>query len=186
MPGWDNFYYLIGSASAGLIGLLFVVVSLSTGRDRETSLRGAALYMTPTVVNFAVVLSVSAVCLAPGLPLAGRCAAFAVATGFGLVNAVRACWGIAHPRRIAAPPHWSDIWTYGVAPLVIHLTLAVVIVATVMGPARWTAVGMGALLLVLLLLGVRNAWDLITWIAPARGPTAPPPVSVDSGPEGQG
>jgi hypothetical protein len=169
MPGWDNFYYLIGSASAGLIGLLFVVVTLAAGRDRETSLRGAALYMTPTVVNFGVVLSVSAVCLAPGLPLGARCVAFALATWLGLINAARACWGIAHPRTSAGPAHWSDAWCYGVAPLVIHVTLAGVILATALGPARWAPYGMGGLLLALLLLGVRNAWDLVTWIAPARG-----------------
>jgi hypothetical protein len=63
-----------------------------------------------------------------------------------------------------------------VAPLVIHISLAVVIVATVAGPPRWAPYGMGGLLLLLLLLGVRNAWDLVTWIAPARG--SPPGTSA--------
>ena len=45
--GWDNYYFMIGSAGAGLIGLLFVVVTLTQGIDRDRALRGASLYMTP-------------------------------------------------------------------------------------------------------------------------------------------
>ena len=65
--GWDNFYYLIGSAAGGLIGLMFVVVTLTAGRDRSTMLRAADLYLTPTVVHFAVVLTTSAVALIPDI-----------------------------------------------------------------------------------------------------------------------
>ena len=61
LQGWDNFYYLIGSAAASLIGLLFVVMTLTAGRERSRILRGVGLYMMPTVVHFGVVLSVSAV-----------------------------------------------------------------------------------------------------------------------------
>ena len=35
-----------------LIGLLFVVVTLSNSRDRERALRAVSIYMTPTAVNF--------------------------------------------------------------------------------------------------------------------------------------
>src|SRR5581483_8550622 len=69
--GWANFYLMTGSASAGLTGLLFVVVTLLQVRERSQTLWGAAIYMTPTVLSFAVVLSVSAVATAPsfGPPL---------------------------------------------------------------------------------------------------------------------
>jgi hypothetical protein len=171
VPGWDNFYYLIGSASAGLIGLLFVVITLNAnaGRDRESALRGASLYMTPTVVNFGVVLSVSAISLAPALPMWAKGAAFAVAAAFGLGYALRACFGVAvhHARR--ALPHWSDVWFYAIAPAVIHLALAGVIIGVFWAPPRWLPYALAGLLLVLLLLGVRNAWDLVTWIASGSG-----------------
>ena len=32
---WNDFYYLTGSAGAGLIGLLFVVVTLSSDTERS-------------------------------------------------------------------------------------------------------------------------------------------------------
>jgi hypothetical protein len=130
--------------------------------------------MTPTVLNFAVVLAISAVSLAPGLPLWVKGAAFAVAAVFGLGVALRSVLAIALPRAGSGPPHWSDLWCYGVAPFAIHLALVFVIVAAVWASANWSPYAMGALLLALLLLGVRNAWDLVTWIAPARGSARAP------------
>jgi hypothetical protein len=170
--GWDNFYYLLGSAAAGLIGLLFVVMTLTAGRERSGILRGAALYMTPTVVHFAGVLSICAVALAPGLPAPARGGAFGVFALAGLACAVRACVGIARPRKGAEPPHWSDLWFYGAAPVAIYLALTAVDAAASWTRAPWAPHAMAALLLVLLLLGIRNAWDLVTWIAPARGEAA--------------
>ena len=76
------------------------------------------------------------------------------------------------------PAHWSDPWTYGAAPAVAYVVLFAV------GAAGWT-LGVGVMALVILLCGIRNAWDLITWIAPMRGPggdaassggATPPPV----------
>jgi formate/nitrite transporter FocA (FNT family) len=57
MPdGWENYYLLIGSAAGALIGLMFVVVTLTAGRDRDQSERGKHLYTSPIVWHLAVVL----------------------------------------------------------------------------------------------------------------------------------
>jgi hypothetical protein len=69
--GWNDFFFMIGSAGAGLIRLLFVVVTLTSGFERSQALRGAKLYMTPTAPHFAVVLSIGAVAVAPGLAVWG-------------------------------------------------------------------------------------------------------------------
>ena len=47
--GWENYYLLIGSAAAALIGLMFVVVTLTAGRDRDEVERGKQLYTSPIV-----------------------------------------------------------------------------------------------------------------------------------------
>ena len=54
--GWDNYFVLTGTAAGGLIGLLFVVVTLTAGFERSRALRGSEIYMTPNLVHFAVVL----------------------------------------------------------------------------------------------------------------------------------
>ena len=165
--GWDNFYFLIGSAAGSLIGLLFVVVTLTAGAERSTAMRGARIYMTPTAVHFGVVLSASAVALAPGLAISARVAIFATIAIVGLANTVRACVGLATPRP-GVEQHWSDIWMYGLAPAALYLGLCDAVFSVWSG-AQWAADAMAGALLAILLVAIRNAWDLVTWIAPGKG-----------------
>ncbi len=166
MPrGWDNFYYLIGSAAAGLIGLLFVVATLTGAADRPQSHRGIRLYMTPNIIHFTGVLTISAAALAPGLDRWTLALIVRIVALLGLAFAVQACVGIARPRKGMSRPHWSDVWLYGVAPAVGYASLAG---ATTAAAAAWTPYAVAGLLLALLLIGIRNAWDLVTWLAPKR------------------
>jgi hypothetical protein len=163
--GWENFYFLIGSAGVGLIGLLVVVVTLTAGFDRSKALIGSSLYMTPTALEFGMVLALSAVALAPGLPAGAVAAIFGLAALIGLAHAARSCLGIADRKSGMDPPHWSDFWLYGGAPLAIYGGLGAAAIGLWLG-AGWAVDALAAFLLALLLLGMRNAWDLVTWIAP--------------------
>jgi len=163
--GWDNYFQMMGAASAGLIGLLFVVVTLTAGFETSQAQRGQAFYMTPTGLNFASVLTISAMALAPGLSPTAMAIAFGLVALIGLGNAIRASIGIARPRASTDRPHWSDFWCYGAAPVAIYLGLlaATIGLAT---RASWAVHALAGLLLFQLLLGIRNAWDLVTYIAP--------------------
>ena len=86
----------------------------------------------------------------------------------GLFYAARECFGIARPRRDSDSPHPSDLWCYGVAPTMFYVAIAAVIALTFWMRAAWAPTAMAGLLLALLLLAIRNAWDLVTWIAPSR------------------
>jgi hypothetical protein len=160
---WDSYYILIGSASGALIGLLFVVATLQSGRDPEESARGASIYITPTVLHFTVVLVVSAMASAPGLSRWAAGLVPAAAAIVGLFNAGRAMLHIGRGTVVA--PHWTDFWCYGVAPLLGYLGLALAAIAIAAG-APCAAYVVAADLMVLLLIGIRNAWDLVTWLAP--------------------
>jgi hypothetical protein len=170
--GWDGYFGLLGTASGGLIGLLFVVVTLTSNVERSRALRAAGIYMTPIAVHFGVVLSISAITLVPRLTpaqVAELIGAFAL---LGLSAATRTCLGILEFRKGADPPHWSDFWGYGAAPAAAYVLL-VVAAAGVSGRAGWAVYALAAVLLILLLLAIRNAWDLITWMAPG-GASKPP------------
>ena len=164
--GWDNFFFMLGSAAAGLIGLMFVVVTLTAGFDQSRRLWGQKLYLTPTVLQFAMVLVVSAVALAPGLSAAATAAVLAAIGLFGLANEVRTSAGIADPGSGGPPSHWTDVWAYGVFPAAIYLLLCAVSIVIWTAAAAWAGDAVAALALALLLSGIRNAWDLVTWIAP--------------------
>jgi hypothetical protein len=162
---WDGFYLLTGSAAAGLTGLMFVVASLTTNHSRDLALRGAKIYMTPTLFHFATVLVLSALTAVPGLV---PNAAGLVVGAAGVAGAV---YGVRITREIRKstglpPAHWSDLWFYGVAPCVLYVALiaaAVVVGASTAGALYF----LGAVVMALLLAAIRNAWDLVTWLAPS-------------------
>jgi len=164
--GWSNYYYLIGSAAAGLIGLLFVVMTLTSGVDRSRARRAQALYMTPTIVHFGTVFTMSAVTMAPGLGAKGAAVVFGLVALLSLACAGRALIGFRRPRT-GEPPHWSDFWLYAALPTALYFGL-VVASAGVWAQEAWATLALAGLLLLLLLLGIRNAWDLVTSIAPRR------------------
>src|SRR5271168_2320669 len=93
------------------------------------------------------------------------------------------CSGL-HRNRLRAEgleaPHWSDFWLYGAAPTGVHTVLVAAAVA-IWAQVAWAAEALAGVLLALLLLGMRNAWDLITWMAPGQGQTTPARPEPSSG-----
>jgi hypothetical protein len=163
--GWENFYYLMGSAAAALIGLMFIAVSLTHNFNAEKAERGQRLFMTPTVMQFAIILAIAGMALAPKLtPTAHRWAMGALA-GWGLAYTAPGTWRLAMDKNSGA--HWTDFWFYGFAPVAIYVVFETAIVDWLL--PRDLACNLLALsLLALLMTSIRNAWDLVTWIAPRR------------------
>ncbi|MEO7366036.1 MAG: hypothetical protein ABIW03_06930 [Sphingomicrobium sp.] len=161
---WHEFYLLAGSAAAVLIGLIFVVVTLMSDRPRSSVLEGSRLYMGPVVLHVSFVLALSAAALAPGI----RPAQFAlVASVIALWGLMRAVMSIAGIRAAGGeePPHWTDVWFYGAVPAALYLAMAVVAFGF-WSETQWAAPGVAAVVTGLLLISVRNEWDLVTWLAP--------------------
>ena len=162
--GWSNFFYLIGSAAGGIIGLMFVVISLTAGHEPRRVSRGAPVYVAPIVFHFAVVFVVSVITLVPGMPpsavavLLGVCAIAGVA--YSVATTIRLCSsGWEDPI-----PEWSDKCFYGFLPTTVYVALAGA-AAAVPFVERRAVLSIGVVLLLLLLLGIRNAWDLAMTLA---------------------
>ena len=178
--GWSDYFVLLGTAAAGLIGLLFVVVTLTTSIDRSRALRAGGIYMTPIAIHFGVVLSISAITLVPRLTPPQIAALIALFAVLGFSGAMRTCFGILDFHKSADPPHWSDFWGYGAAPAAAYVVLEAAAYGVWRG-ADWAVYLLAAVLLVLMLVAIRNAWDLLTWMAPGRdagqagGPPGGPP-----------
>lgn len=162
--GWNTFYTLLGEASASLTGLLFVVATLTSTVDRERRSRGLGLFLTPTVFKFGSVLALSAVALAPGLS-DGEARLLAALVGVvGAANLGGVSSGILRGKA-PSPLHWSDPWCYGLVPTLLFGAIALGPLLPAPGAAgRAVAVAAAALLL----LAIRNAWDLVTTLAGQR------------------
>src|SRR5580658_2511121 len=96
LEGWDNFYVILGSAAAALLGLTFVVIALIS--ERRANPAGLAGYITPTVVHFGTVLGLSCFVSVPHQNVIGLSLGFgSAATGLLIYTAAIA----ANLRRFA-------------------------------------------------------------------------------------
>jgi hypothetical protein len=162
---WTNFFVLAGSAAAVLIGLIFVVISLMGDRPRSSVLAGSRLYMGPIVLSVSFVLALSAAALTPGITSSWFAAITALVALWGLYRGVSSfvvLKGLAGKEREV---HWSDSWFYGVFPTLLYLAMGAVALAFWEGWS-WAHDGIAVLITAVLLLAIRNEWDLITWLAP--------------------
>jgi len=157
MPGdWHDFYILLGTASAALVALLFVAVSVGASLispDRSTA---TSTFMSPVVFHYSSILLLSLIALIPGhtpAPLAIGIAAVAVA---GLAYTTIVLVGLAH----ASITDTADRFGYGVFPLAAYLAMVAAAGLTAAELPLGADVLAGALLL-LLVINIRNAWDLL-------------------------
>lgn len=160
--GWSEFYLFVGGAAAVLIGLIFVVIGLMQDRPRSTVLVGSRIYMGPIVLGVSFVLVLSAAALTPGIEPRTFAAITAVVALWGLARGVTSFVGI---RRFGDSVHWTDVWFYGVIPILVYVAFAIV-AAGLWAGCGWAMRALAAVIIAALLCAIRNEWDLITWITP--------------------
>ena len=160
---WQNFYVIVGSAAAALTGLQFVTMALiaeiplPSGQVEE----GSASFSTPTVVWFATVLMVAAMLVAPWRSVAKP----AVLLGLGGLAGLLYVIVIARRMRVqrAYKPVFED-WVFRIIlPAVADLGLIAAAFA-VRWNTREALFGVAAVILLLLAIGIQNAWDNVTYL----------------------
>jgi hypothetical protein len=166
--GWENFYLIVGPSAAALIGLMFVVVTLTAGRDRQQVEAGKHLYTSPIVWHLGVVLVLSGAAVAPTVHprLFGLGGAGLALLGMGM--AIRSSVGIARAQLAGPKDSWFDMWWYGIIPGIAYVALLGAAIAVWFG-ARWSPTAIGAALMALLLVSIHAEWDLVTFLAPMAG-----------------
>jgi hypothetical protein len=157
LEGWDNFYVILGSAAAGLMGLTFVVIALLADR-RGGHPSGTSGYISPTIVHFGTVLALSAFLSVPHQNLTSLSLGLGV-TGIGTLIYT---WVIvANIRRFAsnyAPVLEDWIW-HAILPTAIYGSLFAMAFFIWRAPQQ-TMYGIAACLTLLLFIGIHNAWDV--------------------------
>jgi len=183
---WANFYVIVGSSAAALTGLQFIVIALmaETRLPRRDHAIGIDAFSTPTIAYFSAVLLISAVMSAPWnvLPAVAALVAVCGAAGtvYSLIVARRA-------QRMTAYRLVFEDWVWHIAlPLAAQATLLAAGLALVRHPngALYT---IAAAALLLLFIGIHNAWDTVTFLViqrletgrqdgARRDPPQPPPA----------
>jgi hypothetical protein len=171
LSSWENFYVIVGSSSAALTGLQFVVIALVADSRHRSSLAEINAFGTPTVVHFCAAFLVSAIMSAPWSALwtVGVLLGLVGATGVGYIALV-----VRRARsQMGYKPVWEDWLWHVVLPLVAYFALAIAgaLLASHTIGALFTV---GAMSTLLLFIGIHNAWDTVTWIAVTRKSEPPP------------
>jgi hypothetical protein len=157
---WGNFYVITGSAGAALTGLQFVVIALRT--EAISDERAVRAFASPTVMHFCGALLIAALLSIPGQTVTTLAPCLGATGIAGLVLSTRV---VVHARGLSSyRPVLSD-WIWHVAlPMVAYATVAAAAGVLLRRPAA--ALDLIAVASVLLLfIGIHNAWDAAVWIA---------------------
>jgi hypothetical protein len=159
---WENFYVIIGSAAAALTGLMFVVITLIAGARMRRSSGSVAAFGTPTVVHFCAALLVAAILSAPWQALWNAGLLLGL-SGLGGVTYVVIVLRRAR-RQTEYQPVLEDWLWHTVFPLVSYTALVVAAMVLPGNPALALFV-IAAVTVLLLFIGIHNAWDTVTYVA---------------------
>jgi hypothetical protein len=163
---WGNFYVIVGSSAAALIGIQFVVIALVANMRHLATADTIRPFATPTVVHLGGALVVSALLSAPWTSL--PCVSIALLT-CGLGGLVYAAIAIRLARRQTDyKPVWEDWIWHAVLPWIAYAAL-VVSALLFWTNAHAALFVVGAAALGLLLIGIHNAWDSVTHIVVTGG-----------------
>jgi hypothetical protein len=162
---WHEFYLLVGTSVAALTGLMFVVVSIGPEVIIGRPMGGVRAFVTPTVVYFTTVLVVSAVMM---MPHVGPVVLGVMLLLGGLAGLAYIVWIGTYKQWRESELQWDDLAWYVALPVLAY----VLMLAAGIGMWLRSAFGaftLGAATILLMVVGIRNAWDLVLWFAQKRG-----------------
>jgi hypothetical protein len=161
LAGWENFYVIIGSSAAALIGLQFVVIALIKDTRTRTTSGTISAFGTPTVVHLGGALVVSAFMSAPWTAWSelsfalGICGL--VGLGYGTVVIIQA------RNQSGYTPVFEDWLWHSILPCLAYAAFTASALFFHASP-RGSSFAVAAASLGLLLIAIHNAWDTVTYI----------------------
>jgi hypothetical protein len=169
---WQNFYMLLGGASATLVGLMFIAISLGSGwwteADRSMLTPSFNAFLSPTYIHFVYVLVTAVVVLIPTLSEAVL-GWLLILAGVGSLGHIARNLPFVHTRYRAGSVDRSDLFWYSLMPSVgyiLYLDAGIGLLRAVPHGHAFNALATASVLLIV--IGVRNAWDLVVFLALQR------------------
>jgi hypothetical protein len=161
LAGWENFYVIVGSSAGALIGLQFVVITLISDMPIAPSqAQAGAAFATPTIVHFSAVLLLSAMVSAPWREIGSAALLGAMLGLAGIVYEIIVTRRMRRQRVYT--PQFEDWLFHVLLPFAAYGTLAASAYAT-RRDAHGAMFGVAAAALLLLFIGIHNAWDAVTY-----------------------
>jgi hypothetical protein len=163
---WESFYVIVGSSGAALTGLQFVVIALITELQRRRSSETFDAFGTPTIVHFCAALLISAILSAPWHALSSAAICIAITGASGLVYTALVV------RRVRRQTQYAMVFE----DWLFHTALPFLAYATVLSGGITLVshtvdalFGIATASILLLFIGIHNAWDSVTFVAMDKG-----------------
>ena len=165
---WESFYVIVGSSAGALTGLQFVVLTLisESGRIRGTSETMSA-FASPNVVHFCVALLVSAILSAPWHGLAPAGVALIACGLGGFLYSLRVL--LTAMRQKDYKPVLEDWIWHTTLPILAYAALAHSGLRIARESTPDTLFIPAAAVLLLVFIGIHNAWDTVLYMMIERG-----------------
>lgn len=163
---WENFYVIVGSSAAALTGLQFVVIALIAESSARTGGRAIAAFGTPTVVHFCAALLASAIVSAPWRGLANPAFLIGALGVAGVLYAI-VVTKRAREQTIYKPVFEDWLW-HSILPFCAYGAMTVAAFVLRHRPEEALFL-VGAAALLLVFIGIHNAWDTVTFVALTYG-----------------
>lgn len=160
LASWDSFYVIVGSAAGALIGLQFVVLTLIAERPAIGAADAGAAFATPTIVHFGAAFFLSALLRVPWHSAGPVGAAIGLSGFSGIVYTMIVVRRMR--RQSVYKPELEDWLFHVVLPMAAYSLLAV---SSIFAPIhlRGSLFGTGAAALLLVFIGIHNAWDAVAY-----------------------
>ena len=168
LHSWQNFYFMIGGAAAGLMGLMFVALSLGTHLINETTKQAFGSFVTPSILYFVSVVLIAGVMLVPVFAPVGLALTLFVGGAVGLgrtAQHVRVLIQTAIEHQDFTPWDWLAQIIFPIASYALMMLVGLGFAIN-----QWPLAFMGLWLATLLLLisAIANTWSLVIWIIEQR------------------
>jgi hypothetical protein len=175
---WHDFYLLVGTASATLVGLMFVAASIGAQVFKEENSAAIRAFISPTVVHFSTALFICILATIPEQTGFAFVIMLSVVGLAGLAYSITVVVQLLVRRRFTVD--MTDRLFYALIPCIGHLL--VLLSGILMFPNPEAGLDfLAASLITLLIAGIRNAWDMTMWIvikAPVAGVDESKPSST--------
>jgi hypothetical protein len=159
---WESFYVIIGSSAAALTGLMFVVIALQSESRLARAGEASQAFATPTVVHFCGVLLVAAILSTPGHTVRSL---FHCLLATGVAGLAFSAIVVNRARRQKVYAMVTEDWLWHmILPALAYAAVVAAAITLLLEPHPALYV-VGAATVILLFIGIHNAWDAALWIA---------------------
>ncbi len=157
VSAWHDFYMMVGTASATLVGLLFVSLSLNVHAIANPANQDLRALANQTFSTFLYILIFAIVFLIPQQDPIGLGLPLLMVGGYGLYRTVRHFL----ETRSSKPRDWrGSIARRFITPLVCFVVLITISISMLQGKT-WGLYWLIPVMIVLIIAASINAWDLL-------------------------